>query len=45
MKVYKERIEDVALNCAREAARTGVKRFIHVSTGQVYDCDKVSVGR
>lgn len=40
-QVYKERVFDVTLNCAREAAKTGVKRFIEVSTAQVYDCDKV----
>ena len=45
MQVYKERIEEVAVNCGREACRTGVKRFIQVSTAQVYDCDKVRVWR
>lgn len=39
--VYKERVLDVAVNCAREAARTGVKRFLHVSTAQVYNSDKI----
>ena len=42
-QVYKERVLDVAVNCAREAARSGVKRFIHVSTSQVYNSDKVHV--
>ena len=42
-QVYKERVLDVAVNCAREAARSGVKRFIHVSTAQVYNSDKVHV--
>ena len=32
---------DVVVNCAREACKTGVKRFVHMSTAQVYDCDKV----
>ena len=41
MQVYKERVLDVAVNCGREACRTGVKRFVHMSTAQVYDCDKV----
>ena len=40
-QVYKERVLDVAVNCAREASRTGVKRFIHMSTAQVYNSDKV----
>ena len=31
----------VALNCARQAAKMGVKRFIHLSTAQVYNSDKV----
>jgi nucleoside-diphosphate-sugar epimerase len=39
--VYKERVLDVAVNCGREACRTGVKRFVHMSTAQVYDCDKI----
>ena len=42
LQVYKERVLDVAVNCAREACRTGVKRFIHMSTAQVYNSDKVS---
>ena len=41
MQVYKERVLDVAENCAREASRTGVRRFLHMSTGQVYNSDKV----
>ena len=34
----------MAVNCGREACKTGVKRFIHMSTAQVYDCDKVREG-
>ena len=41
MKVYKERVLSVAVNCAKQAAKTEVDRFIHLSTAQVYDCDKV----
>jgi nucleoside-diphosphate-sugar epimerase len=41
MQVYKERVLDVAVNCGREACRTGVKRFVHMSTAQVYDCNKI----
>ena len=36
---------DVAVNCGQEAAKTGVGRFVEVSTAQVYDCDKVLAGR
>ena len=39
--MYKERVLDVAVNCAREASRTGVKRLVQVSTAQVYNSDKV----
>ena len=42
-QVYKERVLDVVVNCGQEAAKTGAKRFIEVSTAQVYDCDKVCV--
>lgn len=42
LQVYKERVLTVAMNCAQQAAKTGVKRFIHVSTAQVYNSDKVS---
>lgn len=33
----------VALNSAQQAAKMGVKRFIHLSTAQVYNSDKVIV--
>ena len=39
-QVYEERILTVAVNCAQAAAGAGVKKFIHVSTGQVYDSSK-----
>lgn len=39
-QVYEERILRVAVNCANVAARSGVGKFIHVSTGQVYDSSK-----
>jgi len=41
--VYQEHIYDLGMKCAREAARTGVKRWIEVSTAQVYAADKVDV--
>lgn len=36
-EVYKENIVDVSVTCATEAAKRGVKRFVEVSTAQVYD--------
>ncbi|CAB4045631.1 sterol-4-alpha-carboxylate 3-dehydrogenase, decarboxylating-like, partial [Paramuricea clavata] len=39
-EVYKEGVVKVSLNCARQAAKSGIKRFIEVSTGQVYSGDK-----
>lgn len=38
--VYKENVVDVSLMCAKEAAETKVKRFVEVSTAQVYSADK-----
>jgi len=38
--VYKENVLDVAVKCANTAAKHGVKRFIEVSTAQVFDGDK-----
>lgn len=35
--VYKENIVDVTVTCATEAAKRGVKRFIELSTTQIYD--------
>jgi len=35
-EVYKESIEDVSTNCGKAAAKSGVKRFIEVSTAQIY---------
>jgi nucleoside-diphosphate-sugar epimerase len=35
--VYKEKVLDLSVKCATEAAKQGVERFIEVSTGQVYD--------
>ena len=43
VQVYKERVLTVAMNCAQQAAKTGVKRFIHISTAQVYNSDKVNI--
>jgi len=35
-EVYKENIIDVSVTCAKAASKAGVKRFIEVSTSQVY---------
>lgn len=35
--VYQERVYHLSVACAQEAAKQGVKRFIEVSTAQVYD--------
>jgi nucleoside-diphosphate-sugar epimerase len=38
--VYKENVIDVAIKCATAASKHAVKRFIEVSTAQVYDAGK-----
>lgn len=38
--VYEEKVYTLSLNCAKEAAKRGVKVFIEASTGQVYDGEK-----
>jgi len=39
-EVYKENIIDVSRTCAKAAANAGVKRFVEMSTSQVYQGDK-----
>lgn len=39
-EVYKERVLTITLNCAHLAAKMSVKKFIEVSTAQVYDSGK-----
>jgi len=39
-EVYKENIIDVSVTCAKAAVAAGVKKFIEVSTSQVYSGDK-----
>jgi len=39
-EVYKENIIDVSITCAKAAVKASVKRFIEVSTSQVYHGDK-----
>ena len=41
LQVYKEGIERLSLNCAEVASRHKVKKFVEVSTAQVYSGDKV----
>lgn len=36
-EVYKERVHHLSITCAKEAAKRGVRRFIEVSTAQVYE--------
>jgi nucleoside-diphosphate-sugar epimerase len=36
-EVYKERVHHLSLSCAQEAAKQGVKRFIEVSSAQIYE--------
>ena len=43
LKVYKDHVYQLSLNCARKAAECKVKRFIEVSTAQVYSSDKVKI--
>jgi len=39
-EVYKENIIDVSVTCANGAAKRNIKRFIEVSTAQIYDAGK-----
>ncbi|EGG20339.1 NAD-dependent epimerase/dehydratase family protein [Cavenderia fasciculata] len=38
--LYNEKVFDVTVKCATEAAKVGVDKFIEVSTAQVYDSNK-----
>ena len=40
-QVYNERVFTLSVNCAKEAAKLGVKMFVEVSTAQVYEEGKV----
>ncbi|EDO44998.1 predicted protein [Nematostella vectensis] len=39
-EVYNEGVLKLSVNCAQQAAKQGIKRFIEVSTAQVYSSDK-----
>jgi len=41
-EVYKEKILDLSVKCATEAAKQGVERFVEVSTAQIYEAKKKS---
>eukprot|EP00056_Hartaetosiga_gracilis_P004308 m.73891 g.73891 ORF g.73891 m.73891 type:complete len:187 (+) comp11785_c0_seq3:77-637(+) len=38
--VYREHVYTITMKCAKKAVETGCKRFIEVSTAQVYDAGK-----
>ncbi|KAN0022737.1 hypothetical protein ACTFIU_005473 [Dictyostelium citrinum] len=38
--VYQEKVYDVSVKCATEAAKVGVDKFIEVSTAQIYSSNK-----
>ncbi|KAF7722582.1 hypothetical protein EC973_002935 [Apophysomyces ossiformis] len=39
-EVYQERIYQLSINCAKEAAKRNVKVFVEMSTAEVYDSDQ-----
>ncbi len=41
LQVYRDGIYKLSMNCAREAARQGVRKYIEISTAQMYSTDKV----
>lgn len=41
--VYKEGVFDLSIACAKAAAAAGCRRFVELSTAQVYAADKVRV--
>lgn len=42
-QVYKEGIVKLSINCAKEAAKQNVKKFIEISDGHVHSSEKVSI--
>jgi hypothetical protein len=42
-EVYEERVYNLSVNIAKQAAKCKAGVFIEVSTGQVYDADKVCI--
>lgn len=43
LQVYNEKVFDLSVKCATEAAKAGVERFIEVSTAQVYSPGSVII--
>lgn len=39
--VYKEGIHKLSMNCAQEAAKLGVERYVEISSGNLNSSDKV----
>jgi len=39
-EVYKEKVLELSVKCATEAAKQGVERFVEVSTAQIYEAKK-----
>lgn len=39
-EVYKDGVFKLSMNCAKQALKCNVKRYIEISTAQVYSCDK-----
>ena len=40
-KVYNDGVFKLSMNCAEQALKSNIKRYIEMSTAQVYSCDKV----
>lgn len=40
-EIYQERIFNLSVNCAKEAAKRNIKVFIQISTAEVYDSSQV----
>lgn len=41
-EIYQERIFNLSVNCAKEAAKRNVKLFVELSTAEVYDSNQVN---
>lgn len=39
-QVYEDGVFKLSMNCAKQALKSNVKRYIEISTAQVYSCDK-----
>jgi nucleoside-diphosphate-sugar epimerase len=43
-EIYKEKVLDLSVHCAKEAAKLGVTKYVEVSTAQVYKSEKKASG-